>query len=153
MSDAKLPQNPSMEEIIASIGRILAEDGGPRALEAAPPAGDEDVLELTEALDADGRVRRIEPRLAAPELPAPDAGRLLSKASAQAAAAAFARLDAPPQSDSAGSPAGSGAPSLDDIVRDALRPLLQRWLDEHLPALVERVVREEIARVAQDAGR
>jgi uncharacterized protein len=153
MSDAKLPQNPSMEEIIASIGRILAEDGGPRALEVAPPAGDEDVLELTEALDADGRVRRIEPRLAAPEPPAADAGRLLSKASAQAAAAAFARLDAPPQGDSAGSPAGSGAPSLDDIVRDALRPLLQRWLDEHLPALVERLVREEIARVAQDAGR
>jgi len=37
-------------------------------------------------------------------------------------------------------------------VREMLGPLLQTWLDEHLPGLVERLVREEIARVVGEAG-
>jgi cell pole-organizing protein PopZ len=38
------------------------------------------------------------------------------------------------------------------MVRNMLRPMLQTWLDEHLPGIVERLVREEIARVVGDAG-
>src|SRR5579875_2359995 len=48
-----------------------------------------------------------------------------------------------------------GAPALhtlEDIVREALRPLLRSWLDEHLPALAEKLAREEIARIVQEAG-
>ena len=37
----------------------------------------------------------------------------------------------------------------DSIVRDMLRPMLKQWLDENLPAVVERLVREEIQRVAR----
>jgi len=33
-----------------------------------------------------------------------------------------------------------------------LRPMLQTWLDEHLPGIVEKLVQEEIARVVGDAG-
>jgi len=33
-----------------------------------------------------------------------------------------------------------------------LRPMLQSWLDEHLPDIVERLVREEIARVVGESG-
>ena len=40
-----------------------------------------------------------------------------------------------------------GGPTLEDIVRDELRPLLSSWLDAHLPGLVERVVRAEIERL------
>lgn len=39
--------------------------------------------------------------------------------------------------------------SYDDIAADLLRPMLQEWLDENLPTLVERLVREEIERVAR----
>lgn len=39
--------------------------------------------------------------------------------------------------------------SIDDLVTDALRPMLKEWLDENLPALVERLVRAEIERVAR----
>ena len=39
--------------------------------------------------------------------------------------------------------------SIDDLVTDALRPMLKEWLDESLPALVERLVRAEIERVAR----
>jgi cell pole-organizing protein PopZ len=42
-----------------------------------------------------------------------------------------------------------GGPSLEDIVRDELRPLLKTWLDEHLAPLVERSVRAEIDRLTR----
>lgn len=38
-------------------------------------------------------------------------------------------------------------------IRDLLRPLLKQWLDEHLPIIVERLVRAEIERVARGARR
>jgi uncharacterized protein len=41
---------------------------------------------------------------------------------------------------------------LEDMTRDMLRAYLSRWLDEHLPPLVERIVREEIERVARRGG-
>ena len=39
--------------------------------------------------------------------------------------------------------------SFDEIAEDMLRPMLQQWLDDNLPTLVERLVREEIERVAR----
>jgi cell pole-organizing protein PopZ len=41
------------------------------------------------------------------------------------------------------------ARSVDDLVTEALRPMLKAWLDENLPSLVERLVRAEIERVAR----
>lgn len=40
-----------------------------------------------------------------------------------------------------------GRTTLDDIVKDVLRPLLKRWMDENLTDIVERIAREEIERV------
>jgi len=41
----------------------------------------------------------------------------------------------------------SGGPTIEDLVREEIRPLLKDWLDAHLPSLVERLVRAEIERV------
>jgi cell pole-organizing protein PopZ len=41
----------------------------------------------------------------------------------------------------------SGGPTIEDIVREELRPLLKAWLDTNLPPIVERLVRAEIERV------
>ena len=73
---------------------------------------------------------------------------LTSDASAQAASAAFNRL-----ADTIVGHATTGERSIDDITRELLRPMLQSWLDEHLPRLVERLVREEIERVARWGGK
>ncbi|MDB5529304.1 MAG: hypothetical protein JWR51_2407 [Devosia sp.] len=43
--------------------------------------------------------------------------------------------------------------SLDEVAQDMLRPMLQEWLDDNLPTLVERLVREEIERVARGPRR
>lgn len=43
--------------------------------------------------------------------------------------------------------------SLDELAQEMLRPMLQEWLDDNLPTLVERLVREEIERVARGPRR
>jgi cell pole-organizing protein PopZ len=45
---------------------------------------------------------------------------------------------------------GNGAITLEDIVREELRPLLKAWLDQNLPAMVERLVQREIRRITRD---
>ena len=40
-------------------------------------------------------------------------------------------------------------PTLEDIVREALRPMLKSWLDENLPRVVERMVEAEVERVTR----
>jgi uncharacterized protein len=164
MSDQQLSPEPSMDEILASIRRILAED---QSASAPPPPRvrlNDDVLDLTEAMNEDGSVRHIAPKAPAtperrsPALPdgrleparprstdVPAALRLASDKASEAVAESFARL--------AGMTRQRGDDgSLEDIVRETLRPLLQSWLDEHLPALVERLVRAEIARMVGVAG-
>lgn len=148
-----------MDEILASIRRILAEDEQIAVRPAPRPRAAGDVLHLTAALNDDGTVRHIPPvRLVpveasvAPRLPdgrvepAPSrldkgagAPQLVSDAASSAVAASFARLSSVSQE--------GGEPALDVLVRQMLRPLLQDWLDKNLPELVERLVRAEIARV------
>ena len=45
-----------------------------------------------------------------------------------------------------------GGPSIEDVVREEIRPLLREWLDQNLPALVEQLVRSEIARIIERDG-
>lgn len=47
----------------------------------------------------------------------------------------------------------NNARTLEDLVREMLSPMLKAWIDENLPTLVERLVREEIERVARGGGR
>ncbi len=42
-----------------------------------------------------------------------------------------------------------GERTIEDMTHDLLRGMLKNWLDDHLPTLVERLVREEIERVAR----
>jgi hypothetical protein len=148
-----------MDEILASIRRILAEDEQIAVRPAPRPRAAGDVLHLTEALNDDGTVRHIPPvRLVPQEAPVmprlpdgrveptpswPDNGagasRLVSDAASSAVAASFARLSSMSQE--------GGESAFDALVRQMLRPLLQEWLDKNLPELVERLVRAEIARV------
>lgn len=46
----------------------------------------------------------------------------------------------------------AGGPTIEEMIRQELRPLLKAWLDAQLPELVERVVRAEIARIVEQGG-
>ncbi len=59
--------------------------------------------------------------------------------------AALAMLAEPPASPQI---VRSGETSLEGLVRDMLRPMMAQWLDAHLPEIVERMVKAEIARIA-----
>ena len=48
---------------------------------------------------------------------------------------------------------GGPMQSMDTMAREMLRPMLQEWLDDNLPRLVERMVREEIERIARGPRR
>ncbi len=76
--------------------------------------------------------------------------RLVSDVAALAAATAFGRLAAVPPARR--EPPLVGGRPLDEIVRELLRPLLQTWLDENLPGIVERLVQAEIARISSRSG-
>jgi cell pole-organizing protein PopZ len=181
MTDAS-EQEPSMEEILASIRRIISEEGDGKPA-AAPPAperrappsqarpaapapaargDDDDVLELTQptpppaakapAAPQAPTAYRVGHQIEPQRRPAPSAGddELMSAGPAVAASAAFAAISGggaeaglPPL------PLGEGGRTLEDLVRETLRPLLKAWLDQNLPPLVERMVRAEIERLSR----
>ena len=203
-----------MEEILASIRRIISEDeqGGDKAPEpaagaapapaakaeapAAPPPPADDVLELTEVVNADGSVSSLKDGPAEPEaepepLPEPEPEPfpepsfepepepeapvfsrppesppppprsqpsgvegfdLLSERAAASSAAAFSGLLGS-VGGGRGMPLGDSAKTLEELVKELLRPMLKDWLDRNLPGMVERLVAREIAKIAGQAER
>jgi cell pole-organizing protein PopZ len=173
-----------MEDILASIRRILSEDEGGAAAAPAtapaaamtPAAADEEVLTLDTSMLRSQTPDDPTPESAPPnpvladaqehsppdgEGPAPiDASGaspeplaadmppigLVAPEAAAAAAASVGSLLRVIASDRA-LQVRTGGPTIEDIVRQTLRPLLKDWLDANLPGLVERLVRAEIERV------
>ena len=78
-------------------------------------------------------------------LPETPRSAIISEVAGRQVAAAFGEL-----SDAF---AASRRRSFDEIAEEMMRPMLQEWLDDNLPTLVERLVREEIERVARGAAR
>ncbi len=208
MSDPKPHQEPSMEEILASIRRIISEDGDGAQAETAeadaetlaPAAGTmrADVFDLTQRADTDDEddlemartlgmeaVEAPKPTFSmdfddvptpsakdddAPAKAAPlfDSGKkaasmsfdddaLMSPDTASAASRAFAKLQDMDEDESPAAAvmraSGGGNPTLDELVREALKPVLREWLDRNLPPMVEAMVREEIQRLAATGRR
>lgn len=83
-------------------------------------------------------LRRPEP--SAPPEPAP-AKSLLSQEAKASVSTSFDRLSA--------SIKPSQPKTVEDLMKEMLRPMLKAWLDDHLPPLVEGLVREEIERIAR----
>jgi len=203
MSQAAKAQEPSMEEILASIRRIIADDDTkpakpePAAAAPAPPPAPKrappprpaepprpapppvaaqpepvaDVLDLTEAMAAappaspqpgssfrtiDGEsdvVFSDRPPEPEPIRAVEEARRqfsqttdrsLMSNSTMAAVDSAFSSL--------AHTVLGNNARTLEDLVKEMLRPMLRSWLDDNLPGLVERLVRSEIERVSRGRG-
>jgi uncharacterized protein len=178
MSAPSLKANePSMEEILASIRRIISDDQdkkpelspAPAQLSAvASPPPPEDVLDLAtvatapteEVADDDIEFREIEEFVAPPEPPppAPPEPLLVQEEPPLAPRPAEPEQLLSPRADAAVSSAfnaltstilTNNARTLEDLVKDMMRPMLKVWLDDNLPGLVERLVRAEIERVTR----
>jgi cell pole-organizing protein PopZ len=202
MSQPAKMQEPTMEEILASIRRIIADDDGARpapvpakpavvpvpapTLAAADRNDDEmprgfgnqqtpgiaanDVFERRDAAAskppaAGGEaasdemfddLHEEEPAESVRPLPAPAA----AASSANALAPSEAALLSPRATAAvdlafntlAHTVLVQNARTLEDLVREMLKPMLKAWLDDNLPNMVERLVRAEIERVSRGRG-
>jgi cell pole-organizing protein PopZ len=148
MSD-KPTTDPSMDEILASIRRIISDDPAPaeNADASPPPAVEPSGEPLHEDAMPDTASRVPSSHADEP---------LVGDAAANASASAFDTLAATAQDVAAARPVlALPAPgrTLEDLTADLLRPLLKIWLDENLPDIVRDRVDEEVRRIARSRVR
>jgi cell pole-organizing protein PopZ len=153
----------SQDDIDAMLAGL---DEATSAEEIRPPLPDGDVFELTDEMalpDAPPPVfHKIDPEddlefteVSAPkpaprqpafepppfETPAAPPQQILSRSTVSAVESAFNTL--------ANTVLSNNARTLEDLVKEMLRPMLKSWLDDNLPGLVERIVKAEIERVSR----
>jgi len=162
----------NQDDIDALLAGLDAATPAPEVRAPEPePEPEPDVLELTDEMAMDPEptpapppppsFRRVEPRddlefAEAPPRPTPppsyapvdfDAPPLppqqpiLAQSTVSAVESAFNSL--------AHTVLSSNARTLEDLVKEMLRPMLKSWLDDNLPGLVERIVKAEIERVSR----
>lgn len=160
----------SVEEILESIKKVIARDNRASAIETRrrretdgldtvpEPVDAEEAEEVLDLAAADYVEQAAEFAHEAEEddydaVPALAADEPLITSSARdamrenlAALAMLAEPGVPPQI------VRSGETSLEGLTRELLRPMLSQWLDANLPGMVERMVKDEIARIAGKRG-
>jgi len=187
MNDAKATQEPSMEEILASIRRIISEEGSAedatdKKAEAPAPAPVEELVLTDEvqeeplppveepepAMEEEIELTEVAPPPPPPAprpAPAPQmaeptehvSGRgvgeppLVSPDVAEASASAMAQLIARRAQTVVEVQSPGQGLLVETLVRQAVEPMLRDWLDANLQAIVERLVRREVERIARRA--
>lgn len=147
-----MTREPSMEEILSSIRRVIARDEGRRDAFAAALDADE-VLDLNDVHEAptDAVAANASPQTSDVPSDAAADDALLSQISASASRQSLSALSAALAGHEyvATSTAGitSGDVTLNALVEAMLRPMLREWLDTNLPTIVERLVAREITRI------
>ena len=131
-----------MEDILSSIRRVIARDEAPGARAQRVAAANEDVLDLHEGEAPDDAMADAPPVI-------PTEEELLSAASADATRQSLEALTAAvaPAVTSAIPATATGGRTMEDVVIEALRPMLKEWLDANLPTMVEAMVAKEISRI------
>ena len=183
MSDGRSPNNdPSMDDILASIRKIISDDeartqvGDPPTRRDSPvvppspaakdPGKGDDVLLLTDLIEdppgAESQptsipLPRIDPASAPMSQHNNDTSEpLIGSSVAGATTSAFERLNQavqdsvpPPRASDSGPSLGQSGKTIEDMVKEMLRPMLKDWLDRNLPPIVERYVEREIVRLTR----
>jgi cell pole-organizing protein PopZ len=176
MSEQAAPE-PTMEEILASIRRIISEDDAPPAEaeavapepeavhvepeaepEPEPEPAQEDVLELTQRVEPPAAsvgdldvYTKAEPEPEPVPQPKPDVIAVAAGDDDEelvGESTAFAAASAFGNL-TASIPMPAPGRTLEDLARELLRPLLKAWLDENLPRIVESKVAEEVDRISR----
>lgn len=157
---------PSVEDILASIKQVIARDHRAGTSFEAPrrePAAAAPAAAPT-AAPAPSPVRAPEPVLEEPgdildlaetdrvDAEQPAESPLLTEQTRAAMRESLAALAAISGPGAAPQIVRSGETSLEGLVRELLRPALTEWLDRNLPAIVERMVASEIARIVGKKG-
>ena len=130
-------REPSMEDILASIKKVIAEEKDLRT--AAPPDSE---AEAEDSLPEDNEEEVLE--LDEPLAPPVDLGPpLVDEGTARTSRHSLETLS----TIAASVPAAPPVNPLEDMLREMLRPILKQWLDDHLPGIVDEHVKREITRI------
>jgi cell pole-organizing protein PopZ len=132
-------REPSMEDILASIKKVIAEEKELRTT-VRPIGSVEDEVLPEEAAATDEDVLELDQPLAPPVDLGPP---LVDEQAAGKSRQALEQL----QTVAATTPPGPSVNPLEEIIREMLRPMLKQWLDEHLPQMVDEHVKREISRI------
>ncbi len=129
-------REPSMEDILASIKKVIAEE---KELRTAVDEAERNRIEQPEA-EAEEEVLELDE----PIEPARDLGpSLMDEGVAETTRHSLEELS----SVAASAPAAPAGNPLEEMVREMLRPILKDWVDEHLPNIVNDHVKREISRI------
>ena len=132
-------REPSMEDILASIKKVIAEEKELRTSERPPEVEDEPLPEEEGSSGEDDVLELDEPLAPPVDLGPP----LLDENAIGHSREALEQLS----TIAASVPATPQANPLEEMVREMLKPILKQWLDEHLPGLVDEHVKREITRI------
>jgi len=138
-SEAEIrPASPEVEVFELTDDMAVVEPPPQPSFKKVEPQDD---LEFSEMAAARAMHRRpaFEPPPFESEAPAPQ--QILSRSTVSAVESAFNSL--------ANTVLSNNARTLEDLVKEMLRPMLKSWLDDNLPGLVERIVKAEIERVSR----
>jgi cell pole-organizing protein PopZ len=163
-----MSREPSMEDILSSIRRVIARDETPGAKQESRAAVSDDVLDLhSEEVDESAEMQERESKDSDAKEPEAQAvevkemesveadaveidEELLSPACASAARQSLDALNAaltPPPAPVETPAVSLSGRTVEEVVVDTLRPMLRDWLDANLPPLVEAMVAKEISRI------
>ena len=178
-----------MDEILASIRRIITDDDAPEEDAKAKDSGDASTVDAGgseskksessksgEVESASGPASKGESSkksaddavtVAEKEMPeakvsdaaeasvGPDGSILVGDKAASDTASAFAKLSVAVKESAGDTSMSMPAPgrTLEDVVRELLRPILKEWLESHLPEIVREHVEEEVARISRGRAR
>ena len=130
-------REPSMEDILASIKKVIAEEKELRT--TVHPSGSIENEGTGEQAEAEDVLELDEPLAPPMDLGPP----LIDEQAAGKSRQALEQL----QTVAATIPPPPAGNPLEEIIRDMLRPMLKQWLDEHLPQMVDEHVKREISRI------
>ncbi len=139
---ASLSRLPEPEEVFELTEQMAVREPSSAPFNKIDPENDLEFAEASVAQVATHRSPTIEPPAFEPA-PAPSRAQLdiISGSTASAVESAFSSLTSTVLS--------NNARTLEDLVKEMMRPMLKSWLDDNLPNLVERIVKAEIERVSR----
>ncbi|HET9811608.1 MAG TPA: DUF2497 domain-containing protein [Sphingomicrobium sp.] len=130
-------REPSMEDILASIKKVIAEE---KELRTAVEAAEESRGEAADEAESDDDILELDQPIAPPVDLGPP---LLDEDAAEDTRHSLDELS----SVAATLPPQPAVNPLEEMVREMLRPILKEWIDEHLPNIVNEHVKREISRI------
>jgi cell pole-organizing protein PopZ len=133
-------REPSMEDILASIKKVIADEKELRTSTRAIERVEDEPLAEETSDTPDDDVLELNDMVAPPADLGPP---LLDEEAAGQSRSALEQL----QTVAASVPAAPQSNPLEEMVREMLRPMLKQWLDDHLPQMVEDHVKREISRI------